>query len=47
MNSHDRVLTHMNKGKEPKGHCEAMSNRNNIALIVADREFKKVLKKGK
>lgn len=46
MNTHDRVLKHMNQGKEPKGHCEAMSNRYENGLRIADKTFKKVLEKG-
>ena len=44
MNSHDRVLVKMNQGKEPKGHCEAVNNRNNKGLEIADKNFKKELK---
>ena len=45
--AHDRVLTHMNKGKEPKGHCEAVNNRNIKGLEIADKNFKKELKDSK
>lgn len=45
MNSHDRVLDHMNKGKEPKGHCEAMTNRNNNGISVAKKEIERDLSK--
>jgi len=44
-NSHDRVLDHMNKGKEPKGHCEAKANRTNNMLEVSKKEIEEELKK--
>lgn len=44
-NSHDRVLNHMNKGKEPKGHYEAMTNRNNKSIEIAKRDIEKDLSK--
>lgn len=47
MNSHDRVLKEMNQGKEPKGHCEAMTNRNNNILTVSKKELEKDLSKQK
>ena len=43
MNTYERVLMHMNKGKEPKGHCEAVKYRNENGLRIADRDFKKQL----
>ena len=44
-NSHDRVLDHMNQGKEPKGHCQAMTNRSNNMLEVSKKELERDLSK--
>lgn len=43
--AYDRVLDHMNQGKEPKGHCQAMTNRSNNMLEVSKRELEKELLK--
>ena len=45
MKTYDRVFGYMNQGKEPKGHCEAVNNRNKNGLEVADRGFKEELGK--
>lgn len=44
-NTHDRVLEQMNKGKEPKGHCQAMTNRINNMQAVTKKELEKDLSK--
>jgi len=42
--AYDRVLKHMNQGKEPKGHCEAMNKRCENILQVAKRNIEKDLR---
>ena len=42
--TYERVVKYINKGKEPKGHCEAMEQRHNKSLEIADKTFKKELK---
>lgn len=39
-----RVFSHITNTKEPKGHCEAVKNRHNNSLVVADRNFKRELR---
>ena len=43
--TYNRVFGFMNQGKEPKGHCEAMTNRCHNSIEVANRGFEKELGK--
>ena len=42
--TYSRVFNHITNTKEPKGHCEAVNNRHNNGLAVADRNFKRELR---